>query len=284
MSIKEIVFKRRKDKPMRTIDDLRFLIREPDEVYHARSRDYLGSHDLIEFMKNPLLFHKKRVGLVTERESSAFNLGRAAHVLILEGRDRFETEYAVGGPVNSSTGQPYGANTKAYARWAEKQDKAVLTDSDAALVQEMNVAVGRHEAANELLAEGIPEGVGRCEYQGLPCQARLDWLNPEWGLIDLKTCHNLDVFEMDAQAYRYAHQMAFYTALLLEASGRRFDVHIVAVEKQEPFRCGVWHVGPDILKHARQQNEEAMRRLRECQEQDVWPTGYEGVREFRPYL
>ncbi len=267
-----------------SINDLRFLIREPAEVYHARGKDYLGSHDLIEFMKNPLLFHKKRAGLVTERESAAFNLGRATHVLILEGRDRFETAYAVGGPINPSTGQPYGANTKAYAQWAEKQNKAVLCDSDAALIEEMNAAVGRHEAANDLLAEGVAEGVVRVEYCGLPCQARLDWLNPKRGLVDLKTCYNLDVFEMDAQAYRYTHQMAFYTALLLEASGRRFDVHIVAIEKQEPFRCGVWHVGPDVLKRARQQNEDAVCRLRDCQEQDAWPTGYEDVREFRPYI
>jgi len=257
---------------MRSTDDLRFLIREPDEVYRARGKDYLGSHDLIEFMRNPLLFHKKRAGLVRERESPAFNLGRAAHVLILEGRDRFEAEYAVGGPVNPSTGQPYGANTKAYARWAEKQGKAVLSDPDAAIIEEMNAAVGEHGAANDLLAEGVP------------CQARIDWLNPERGLVDLKTCHNLDVFEMDAQVYRYAHQMAFYTALLEMVSGQQFDVHIVAVEKQEPFRCGVWHVGPDVLKRARHQNEEAMRRLTECQERDVWPTGYEAIREFPNHL
>ena len=275
---------KQKGNVTKTIDDLRFLMREPDEVYHAKGKDYLGSHDLIEFMKNPLLFHKKRVGLVTERESPAFDLGRAAHVLVLEGRDRFETEYAVGGPINPSTGQPYGANTKAFAEWAEQVGKPVLSDSDAALIEQMNAAVAGHEATNDLLAGGVAEGVVRVEYCGLPCQARLDWLNPERGLVDLKTCHNLDVFEMDASAYRYAHQLAFYAALLMEASGRRFDVHIVAVEKQEPFRCGVWHIGPDVLKRARQQNEEAMHRLRDCQEQDVWPTGYEDVREFRPYV
>ena len=143
-----------------------------------------------------------------------------------------------------------------------------------------NLAAGRHEATNELLAEGVPEGVVRCEYQGLPCQARLDWLNPERGLVDLKTCYSLDAFEMDAYVYRYPHQLAFYRSLLLEASGRSVDVHIVAVEKQEPFRCGVWHMGKAVLDAARKENEDGMRRLRECEESGVWPTGYEDVREF----
>jgi len=257
-----------------------FLIREPADVYHAKSAEYLTSHGLADFRKCPLLFRRKELGLIEDKDRPAYRLGRAAHMLVLEGRDRFETGYAVGGPINPQTGQPYGTNTKAFAEWAEKQGRPVISDSDLALVEEMNLAVGRHDAANELLVEGIPEGVVRCEYQGLPCQARIDWLNPEQGLVDLKTCHNLDVFEMDVCAYRYAHQLAFYRALLLEASGRTFDVHIIAVEKQEPFRCGVWHLGKALLDQARKENEDGMRRLRECEESGVWPTGYEDVKEF----
>jgi len=284
MSIKEIVFKRRKDRHMKTVRDLCFLTRETAEVYQARSKDYLGSHDLIEFMKDPLLFHKKRLGLVAERESPALELGRAAHALVLEGRDRLEADYAFGGPVNPSTGQPYGPNTKAFAEWAQQVGKPVLSDSDLALIEQMNAAIGAHDAANDLLAEGVAEGVVRADYCGVPCQARLDWLNPERGLVDLKTCHNIDAFEFDATAYRYAHQMAFYRALLGIASGETFDVHIVAVEKQEPFRVGVWHFGPVLLDAAARQNEEALERLKECEQTGIWPTGYEAVREFPNHL
>jgi hypothetical protein len=43
-------------------------------------------------------FRKKELGLIPRKDSDAFVVGRAAHVLILEGRERFEAEFAVGGP------------------------------------------------------------------------------------------------------------------------------------------------------------------------------------------
>jgi len=44
---------------------------------------------------------------------AAYQLGRAAHTLILEGREAYERGYAIGGPVNPCTGQPFAAGTKA---------------------------------------------------------------------------------------------------------------------------------------------------------------------------
>lgn len=81
----------------------------------------------------------------------------AAHTLILEGRDRYEAEYAVGGPVNPRTGQPFGSNTKAFAEWAERVGKPVLDDSQAALVEQMAASVREHLFARELLREGVVE-------------------------------------------------------------------------------------------------------------------------------
>jgi hypothetical protein len=68
--------------------DLRFLIREPAEVYHARSRDYVTAHALNDFRRCPVLYRKKQMGVVPERDSAAYVVGRAAHTLILEARVR----------------------------------------------------------------------------------------------------------------------------------------------------------------------------------------------------
>jgi len=279
MSIKEIVFRRRKDKPMKSIDTS-FIVREPVDVYQEKSKEYLGSHRLADFRRDPCLFRKKELGLVEEEDRPAFVIGRAAHTLILEGREVFESEYAVGGPVNPKTGEVYGTRTKAYQVWADDQGKPVVTDEQFRLIDNLRQSVEAHQHARELYSDGIPEGVARANYAGVPCQVRMDWFNPECGIVDLKTCDNLDWLQMDARTYGYAHQMAFYRAVVAVVVGERLPVFLVAVEKREPFRCGVWAMGQDVLGIAQKENEEAIARLRKCRETDTWPTGYESVRTF----
>lgn len=264
---------------METID-LRFLIREPADVYHARAKDFLSAHSLGEFRRCPLLYRKKELGLVPERDTTAYLVGRAAHTLTLEGRKRYEREYAVGGPINPKTGRPFGSQTKAFAEWAERQSKPVLADAHAALVEQMAAAVKGHLFARELFAEGVAEGVVRCDYAGQRCQARIDWINPisDRGIVDLKTADELDSFEMAIRAFGYLYQVAFYRALVAQVSGHALPVYIVAVEKREPFRCGVWQVAPDALDEAQRENEEAMADLQRCRETGDWFTRYESLR------
>jgi len=256
------------------------LIREPAEVYHAKAGEYLSSHMLAEFRRNPLLFHKKELGLIEDQDRPAYVLGRAAHVLILEGREAYEQAYAIGGPINPKTGQPFGSRTKAFQEWAEEQGKPVLNDDQAALIESLNSSVRAHEHASWLLADGIPEGVIRAEYCGLPCQSRLDWLNPERGIVDLKTCDNLDWLQMDARSYGYVYQLAFYRSLTATLTGERLPVYMIAVEKREPLRTGVWRMSEEVLGLAQKENEEAIARLIACREKDEWLTGYEDIRTY----
>jgi hypothetical protein len=257
-----------------------FLIREPADEYHAQSRDYLSSHQLAEFRRCPELYHRRKLGLITDVDRPAYLLGRAAHVLILEGLDAFDAAFAVGGPVNPKTGQPFGANTKTWAEWADAQGKDVLSTDQFDVISRMTQAVQMHPLATTLLAEGTAEGVVRTDYCKMPCQIRLDWFDPHRGIVDLKTCDDLTWFEADARRFQYIHQMAFYRTVLAQVLGVHMPVHIVAVEKKEPFRCGVWKIDPDTLAIARQDNEAAIDRLRQCLASDHWPTGYEELRVF----
>jgi hypothetical protein len=68
--------------------------------------------------------------------------------------------------------------------------------------------------------------------------------------------------------------------VLAQVIGIWMPVHLVAVEKKEPHRCGVWRVSDDTLSIAQQENEAAIRRLRNCTSLGNWPTGYEDVRVF----
>ena len=260
--------------------DAGFLLAEPMDEYQGKSGKYLSSHRLADFRKCPLLFHKKEIGLIVDEDRPAYQVGRAAHTLILEGRDVFQKEYATGGPINPKTGKPFGARTKAYEEWADAQGMPVITEEQLQLIVSLEDSVRDHKHAIELLSCGMPEGVIRAEYFGVPAQSRLDWFNPERGIVDLKTCDNLDWLQMDARSYGYAHQMAFYRAMVFLVAGVVVPVWMIAVEKREPYRCGVWRMGADVLGIAQRENEEAISRLKKCRKAGVWETGYEAIREF----
>lgn len=278
MTLPTVFHKRRSDS--NALVDMSILTHEPADLYHAKRDKFLSSHQLAEFRRNPLLFHKKQQGLVQEEDRPAYLIGQAAHALVLEGRQAYEDRYAFGGPVNPKTGEPFGSRTKAFEEWAAAQGKPVLTHEQMALIENLYAAVYAHEHASALLADGVPEGVIRADYCGTACQARLDWLCPQRGIVDLKTCDNLEWLEMDARTYRYVHQLAFYRSLLSFVSGVVVPVYLIAVEKREPFRCGVWRMGEDVLGIAQKENEEAIERLKAFRERDHWPTGYEEIRIF----
>lgn len=258
--------------------DLDVLSVEPADVYHAKANEYLSSHQLLDFMFCPWLYRKKQLGLIVDQDTPALLLGRATHVRVLEGRDAYENQFALGGPINPRTQKPFGSTTKAFAEWAEAQCKPVLSHDNVELIEHMASGVAMNDEAVDLILYGRAEGVIRTNYCDTPCQARFDWIHPHRGIVDLKTTADLTWFENDANRRRYHHQMAFYQAVLSQVIGELVPVFIIAIEKAEPFRCGVWRVSDDTLAIARQENEEAIRRLRRAWEIDAFPTGYEIIR------
>lgn len=251
---------------------------EPAEFYHSQRDKYLSSHQLMDFMKCPLLYQKNQSGLIQNTETTAYLVGRAAHVRILEGIDTYNNQFAMGGPINPTTGKPYGSLTKKFAEWKELQNKPVLTLEQMDLIEQMAAGFANHREAVKLVSKGMAEGVVRRNYCGVRCQIRLDWFNPNQGIVDLKTCDDLTWFEADARRYRYHNQMAFYQSVLKEAIGAYSAVNLIAIEKKQPFRCGVWLVSNDCLLSARRENEAAIERLKACHTNGLWPTGYEEVR------
>jgi hypothetical protein len=286
------------------------FITEPGDVYRSRRSDFLTSHALIDFDRCPLLYKQKTAGLVPEYVGEFFATGAGAHTLILEGRAVFEREYIIGGPINPKTGRSYGKDTKAFADWSAAQSRPVLSDDQYALICNLDAAVRSHAVAAELLSRGQAEGVLRATYCGMPCQIRVDWFNPARGLVDLKTCDDLDRFatnrfwrqersdstddrtgrhfknvefgvvECDVKRYRYVDQMTFYREIIATVTGDLVPVYLIAVEKRPPYRCGVWRISDDDLYLATFAIRNAIENLKLCRAEHRWPTGFEDLRTF----
>ena len=56
------------------------------------------------------------------------------------------------------------------------------------------------------------------------------------------------------------------------------DCYLVAVEKREPMRCGVWKLTDGILESCALENARAIAALRKCRRENTWPTGTEEMR------
>jgi hypothetical protein len=150
-------------------------------------------------------------------------------------------------------------------------------------------AVAKHEEAQKLLHHGVAERVVHSDFDGVPVQSRLDWFT-EIGevpvIVDLKTCSDLDSFEYDARKFLYGIQFAFYQQILVSAAIDEYDleavmapkVFVIAVEKKEPFRCGVFEVPSSVLAHFNQRMFAAIESLKQCQSDGVYPTLYESLR------
>ena len=252
------------------------IIQEDFEVYREGAKTHLGSHALNDFRKKgPFYFKKKYVDFeIEDQDSPAFLVGRAAHCLILEGENEFNARFAVGGPINPKTGESYGRGTKKFKEWLDEHGNPdCVTEADYEMIIKMEASVRAHPEASMLLADGIAEGVIRNQFNGIDCQIRMDWMSPQHGIVDLKTCDDLNWFEADAKRFGYANQGAFYRGV----SGIQ-DFAFIAVEKKEPFRTGVWRMNDQTLGMAMQENRDAIAALIRCKQTNVWPTGYEEVR------
>ena len=264
-----------------------FLADIPADEYHQAARDgkFLSSHLLSDFRKSPLFYHKKLTGEIEQTESAALAIGRAVHVLVLEGRAKFDDEFLVAdGPVNPKTGEPFGKTTKAYKEWSVAQTKEVVSGPDFSFMTKLQQSVWTHPVASELLDVGIAEQTVRATYCGESCQIRMDWFRADYEgrpvICDLKTAADLTYFEGDARRFGYPQQMAFYREVLRSASGGEIeaDCYLIGIEKNDAMRCGVWKLADGLLQACATENERAIAELRECRRTNTWPTRTEGLR------
>lgn len=262
------------------------FLKEADEVYHSKSMmkggEYLSSHALMTFIDCPDAFNKKRLGVIPSKDSSTFKAGRAVHCMVLEGREEYKKRYIFGGPVNPKTGKYYGSNTDTYSKWVTEQEVGgleVLTDGEDRLCEMIKASTDQHPEIQEALSSGDAECIFRDKYCGFPCQIKVDWFNDD-AIYDLKTTADIKWFTSDFFKYRYQNQLSFYQKVFEQATGKKLPVKVIAVEKSEPYRCGVFEIDQSILDRAQFENENAMNELRECMKSGLYPTRYEGIQKI----
>lgn len=276
------LLKRRNGKSQSVFGTLDFLVQEPLETYNAKEKDFLTSDQLNDFRSDAFLFHKRRQGVLPEEKSYDQVFDRAALIRILEDRQQYDSQYISGGPVNPKNGERYSNYSTEYRDWAASQKKIVLTDEQAQMIEQIDFSVRAHPHANNLLSDGVAQGVVRTEYRGLSCQTRIDWLSSQHGIVSVVLRSNF-IWPESHLRNGVVHRLAFQRGLISEYAAGDIPVHIIAVEKSAPYRCGVWNVSPRLLRQSQKEITAAIERLKLCLQNDHWPSGYEEIQVLKPY-
>lgn len=206
-------------------------------------------------------------------ESDRFDLGRAAHALILEGRDAFEVIDAP--DWRTKTAQQArdvarsGCKIPILAgKWEDMQ----------AMAHALRMQLDAFEEEPRPLTGGRPEQtIVWQEPNGIWCRARLDWLHDDGRFIDdLKTgagSANPDVWTRIMFGLGADVQAAFYLRGYKAVSGIEAQWRFVVCENEPPFACSVVGLTPAVLEIGRRKVEYAVGLWRECMESGRWP-GY----------
>lgn len=260
-----------------------------DIAASAYHRDDLG-HDAptlsasiaaILLRQSPLHAHAAhpKLGGYPHEESETFDLGTAAHSLILEGS---EDRYAV---VEANDWRTKAAQTaRDEARANGKVPLLLRQVENVRLMARMvrsNLAQFAESPAP--LTDGKPERTLIWDDGGVWCKARLDWLHDDWMTIDdLKTgagSSHPDAWKRRVYERGSDIQAAFYLRGLVAVGqdtfgpGHEPSFRWIVAENSYPFATSVVSLSPEGLAHASDQVEQAIQLWRKCLAADSWP-GY----------
>lgn len=218
-----------------------------------------------------------KLGGVASEECETFDLGTAAHSLILEGS---EDRYAI------VEANDWRTNAAKLARdEARAAGKTPLLARQITNVRSMAHAVrsnlSRFEETPAPLTNGKAEQTIVWSDEGVWCKARLDWLHHDRLCIDdLKTgavSAKPDAWTRTIYGRGGDIQAAFYLRGLqaLGGSGTRQETIFrwIVAENAYPYATSVVSLSPEGLAHAHDQVEQAIALWRACLKADSWP-GY----------
>ena len=249
-----------------------------DDEYFGDYDKYLTATQLKQFADCPWLadYHKRHPE--AKGDTDALYFGRAVHCVTLEGKEEFFARFQIGGePVNPRTGKPYGSDTQKFKDWVDSldPDTEVISSQKAEDAIELAACVHNHDIAGQLLSKGEPEVCFRGTFEGIPVQAKIDWLGDTY-IADLKTCQSLKQFESSWMRYRYDLQAAFYQRIVSPV--KEVDVYFIAIEKQFPHLCAVYRMSESTLWAAQLQLDELLQEYKEATASQFFPTRTEAVR------
>lgn len=206
-------------------------------------------------------------------EAEKFDIGTAAHSMLLEGEAAVEVIDANDWRTSAAkeardTARANGRQPLLVKQWTEVQR----------MVQAAQIQLEAIVADPPIFANGLAEQTLIWEEDGdVLCRAKLDWLHSSYLAIDdYKTTSrsaNPEGWSRTLFSMGYDVQAAFYLRGLEAVTGSVATWRWVVQETAPPYALSVSSLTPAALEIATAKAEYAIRRWRECITSNIWP-GY----------
>lgn len=205
------------------------------------------------------------------KETGRFDIGSAAHALLLEGDESI-------------------ISVVEADDWRKKESQAKRDEARAVgripiLAKDYRDLAKMVAVAHDFIAGSELAGIfenGQAEQTiiwqepGIWCRARTDWLTPDSRIIlDYKTCGNAapDAFQRQIGVMQYDLQAAFYKRGLEAVGGPEEAAFILlAQEIEAPYSCSLHTLSSSFVAIANDKVRQAIEIWQECTASGEWPT------------
>ncbi|HRZ05624.1 MAG TPA: PD-(D/E)XK nuclease-like domain-containing protein [Candidatus Competibacteraceae bacterium] len=235
----------------------------------------VSSHALIEIARTPLHCWAKYLDpdRPDEEPTAAMRFGTLVHALVLA-PETFSAAFFLADAINRRT----NAGKAEHAVLRESGQQAI-TPKEYRAALEIVKAIQRHPVAGTLFKAGEPEKVLTVarEPHRLPLKGRLDWLNPQPAIVELKTASDASREGFLRAVYRHGYHLsaAYYRMLVGRATGTpETDIPhtFVVVEPKPPYAVAVYPTSEGVLAEGRDLWETNLARFDDCWTSQDWPS------------
>ena len=199
--------------------------------------------------------------------------GTLVHALVLTPAT-FGDEFVLADSINRRT----NAGKAEHAALAAT-GKQIVTAKEYRAALEIVKAIRRHPVAGTLFNAGEPEKILTVarEPHRLPLKGRLDWLNPQPAIVELKTATDASPAGFLRAVYRHGYHLsaAYYRMLVGRTTGTpeaAIPHTFVVAETKYPYAVAVYPSSERLLAEGRDLWETALARFDECWINDDWPS------------
>lgn len=215
------------------------------------------------------LRHPRLTDRVEPDEAEHFDVGTAAHAILLEGVNAVQVLDFPDWRTNASKDARDQARAEGKVPllrkvWADVEAMALATRGQ----------LNAHLDGRAMFTGGRPEQVLIWREGSVWCRARVDWLRPS-AIDDYKTTSksaNPDAVSRALFGNGWDIQAAFYLRGLKALTGEEATFRFAVQEIYAPYALAVVALGPDALMLAEKKVHFAIECWRDCLTRNVWPT------------